>query len=281
MPHRLLLPLALVAALALPAAAPAQDRAATLADIRAELSVLAGDIQALRAELLTGGTAALQGAGGGTALARLAGMEAALARLTGQTEALGNRIDRIVADGTNRIGDLEFRLCELEEGCDIANLPITARLGGDPGTTASAGPGALPPADPGSAPELAMSEQADYDAAVAAYEAGAYQEAADRFARFTETYTGGPLTADAEFLQGEALAALGQTAAAARSYLDAFSGAPGGPRAPDSLLRLGQSLGELGQMQEACVTLMEVGIRFPGSATAAEAEGSMRALGCQ
>jgi len=280
MPRRLLAPLTLVAALALAAAAPAQDRAATLADIRAELSVLAGEIQSLRAELLAGGSVALQGAGGGTALARLAAMEAALARLTGQTEALGNRIDRVVADGTNRIGDLEFRLCELEQGCDIADLPITESLGGDPGA-ATTGPGTTPAPDAGGAPELAMSEQADFDAAVAAYESGAYQEAADRFARFTDTYTGGPLTADAEFLQGEALAALGQTAAAARSYLDAFSGAPGGPRAPDSLLRLGQSLGELGQMQEACVTLMEVGIRFPGSATAAEAEGSMRALGCQ
>ena len=54
MPRRLLAPLTLVAALALAAAAPAQDRAATLADIRAELSVLAGEIQSLRAELLAG-----------------------------------------------------------------------------------------------------------------------------------------------------------------------------------------------------------------------------------
>ena len=50
-------------------------------------------IQSLRAELLAGGSVALQGAGGGTALARLAAMEAALARLTGQTEALGKILD--------------------------------------------------------------------------------------------------------------------------------------------------------------------------------------------
>lgn len=275
--RRALIVLALGVALAAPAAA--QDRAQTLADIRAELSQLAGQVRALRAELVQGGDAALQSAGGQSALARMDAMEAALTRLTARTEALGNRIDRIVADGTNRIGDLEFRLCELEEGCDIANLPITQSLGGTDGTAPAPAP--QPQPDPSNGPELAVSEQADFDAALAAYEAGNYQDAADRFARFSDTYLGGPLTTDAQFLRGEALSELGQQAGAARAYLDAFSGAPNGPRAAESLLRLGQSLGELGQLQEACVTLAEVGARFAGGSEAAEAQGSMQALGCQ
>ena len=270
----------LILAAALPAAAPAQE-AGTLADIRAELSALAAEMRALRTELVTGGAPALQAAGGEGALARMDAMESALTRLTAQTEALGNRIDRVVADGTNRIGDLEFRLCELEEGCDIASLPITESLGGDAGTPApAAGPKTTPAPDGGAVPQLALSEKADFDAAKAAYDAGNFRDAADRFARFTETYTGGPLTADAQFLRGEALAGLGETAAAARAYLDAFSGAPDGPRAAESLLRLGQSLGELGQVQEACVTLSEVGARFAASPAAGEAAGSMQALGC-
>lgn len=275
-------PLILAAALAWPAAAPAQD-AGTLADIRAELSALAAEMRALRSELVAGGAPALQAAGGEGALARMDAMESALTRLTAQTEALGNRIDRVVADGTNRIGDLEFRLCELEEGCDIASLPITESLGGDAGSAPApaVGPAIAPATGGGAVPQLAMSEKADFDAAKAAYDAGDFRDAADRFARFTETYTGGPLTADAQFLRGEALAGLGETAGAARAYLDAFSGAPDGPRAAESLLRLGQSLGELGQVQEACVTLSEVGARFAASPAATEAAGSMQALGCQ
>lgn len=273
--RRALSALALALLLALPAVA--QDRAATLAEIRAELTDLAALIRGLRAELAAGGGEALQSAGGASALERMDAMEAALTRLTGRAEELSNRIDRIVADGTNRIGDLEFRLCELEPGCDIASLPITESLGGP---VAAAGPAPAPGPVAQGVPELAISEQADFDAAVAAYEAGDYQGAADRLARFSETYIGGPLTTDAQVLRGEALAALGQTAAAARAYLDAFAGAPDGPRAAESLLRLGQSLGELGQMQEACVTLDEVGARFAGSAQAAEARGSMQALGC-
>ena len=39
-----------------------------------------------------------------------------------------------------------------------------------------------------------------------------------------------------------------------------------GPRAPEALLRVGQALGRLGQGPEACVTLAEVGNRFPGHA---------------
>lgn len=276
---RALAPLILAAALAAPAAA--QDRSGTIADMRAELSALAFEMRALRSELLAGGAPALQAAGGEGALARMDAIEAALTRLTARTEELGNRIDRIVADGTNRIGDLEFRLCELEEGCDIADLPITASLGG--GETPRPAPAPAPVPAPGGAavPQLALSERADFDAAKAALDAGNAQEAADRFARFTETYTGGPLTADAQFLRGEALAELGETASAARAYLDAFSGAPDGPRAAESLLRLGQTLGELGQVQEACVTLSEVGLRFAQSPAAAEAAGSMQALGCQ
>ena len=273
-------PLILAAALAWPAGSPAQDTG-TLAEIRAELSALAAEMRALRSELVAGGAPALQAAGGEGALERMDAMESALTRLTAQTEALGNRIDRVVADGTNRIGDLEFRLCELEEGCDIASLPITQSLGGDAGPVPGAGPAGTPAPRGGAVPQLALSEKADFDAARAAFDAGEFRDAADRLARFTETYTGGPLTADAQFLRGEALAELGETAGAARAYLDAFSGAPDGPRAAESLLRLGQSLGELGQVQEACVTLSEVGARFAANPAAREAAGSMQALGCQ
>lgn len=268
----------------LPVASFAQD-AQTLADIRAEIARLQADFNSLKSELVASGAAAT-GAGGGDALQRMDAIEAALMRLTAKTEEVELKVNRVVSDGTNRIGDLEFRLCELEEGCDIAALGQTPPLGGEAG-------GAVAPVDPapvdpaaggavagGTAPELAMSEQADFDRAKEVLGQGDFRTAADLFAAFAQSYPGGPLTQEAHFLRGEALGQLGDTAGAARSYLEAFSGQPSGPKAAAALLKLGTSLGALGQTPEACVTLQEVGTRFPGSVEATDALTAMQGLGC-
>ena len=279
-PIRFLLAAAVLAAATAPGLA--QDKARTLADIRAELGTLAAELQALKSELLSGGQAAMQAAGGASALDQMNAIEAQLSRLTSETEALQNRVSRVVTDGTNRIGDLEFRLCELEEGCDTANLPVTQSLGGETGAAPAPAvtPSAPAPAA-GPTPELAVSEQADFDRAKGALDSGDFRGAADQFAAFSQSYPGGPLTGEANYLRGEALTQLGDTSNAARAYLDAFSGAPDGPRAPAALLKLGAALGLLGQSQEACVTLGEVGTRFPTAPEAVEATTAMRSLGCQ
>ena len=68
---------------------------------------------------------------------------------------------------------------------------------------------------------------------------------------------------------------------AARSYLDAFSGAPQDPLAPHALYKLAVSLGELGQTDEACLTLTEVDSRYPGSEVAGDVAAKRQALACQ
>ncbi|WP_284163594.1 tol-pal system protein YbgF [Frigidibacter sp. SD6-1] len=264
--------------------AAAQDKAESLAQMRAELQVLAGQLQALRSELVAGGQAAIQAAGGPGALDRMNAMEAELSRLTAATEQLQLRVEKVVADGTNRVGDLEFRICELEEGCDPANLPITATIGGDAaGAVPATGGATTAPTATLDAPkvELAMNEQADFDAAKAKLDAGDYPGASLGFAQFVANYPGGPLTGEAQFLQGEALGHTGDAAGSARAYLASFSGDPAGPRAPASLLRLGAALGLLGQTQDACVTLNEVPARFPQAPEAGEARSTMQSLGCQ
>ncbi len=272
------LTICLVAVLAATGAARAQDQ--TLADIRQELSVLFVEVQKLKRELSTTGGAGTAPAGGDL-LQRVDLIEAELSRLTAKTEELEFRIDQVVSDGTNRIGDLEFRLCELETGCDVAQLGTTSTLGGETAGNATAPvPTLIPPAPQGGGTELAVGEQADFDRAKAALDSGDFRGAADLFETFTQTYTGGPLTSQAQYYRGRALAGVGETAAAARSYLNSFSGAPDGPVAADALLDLGIALGELGQHSEACVTLAEVAARFPGTANVSRAEEERRRLAC-
>jgi len=271
---------ALILALCLGLAAPAaaQDRTRTLADIRQELSVLLVALQRLRGELnTTGGVQA--GGASGSLLARVDAIESELRRLTGLTEALELRIDRVVDDGTNRIGDLEFRLCELDTACDIAALAETPSLGG-----VEALPGDAPPpvADAPSPPgaNLALAEQDDFDRARAAFDNGDFAAASELFAAFTATYPGGPLSAESHFLRGQAEERQGAWDPAARAYLDAFTADPGSARAPEALLNLGTSLGRLGKTEEACLTLAEVGTRYPASPSAPLAEAARLRLAC-
>lgn len=250
----------------------AQDRDETLADIRQELSILWIEMQRLKRELVTTSGASVNLLGT-SALDRLAGIEAELTRIISKTEELENRINTIVADGTNRIGDLEFRLVELEGG-DISKLGETPTLGGE------ALPPVMQPGTGGGNVQLAVGEQADFDRARASFDAGDYAAAATQFRTFTDSYPGSPLGGEAHFWRGEALSALGDPNGAARAYLDSFSGDPGGVMAPDALLQLGLALDALGQRQESCVMLGEVAVRFPSSAAALEAQDARSSLGC-
>lgn len=266
---------ACVLAAVLPVASLAQEQDQTLADIRQDLAVLYAEIQRLKGELNTTGAPNSTGSGG-SVLDRVVAIEAALQGLTGKTEELEHRINRITRDGTNRVGDLEFRLCELEPHCDIASLGDTPSLGGI--DNASAAPEAAQPVANG--PLLAVGEQADFERAQAAMNAGDFRAAADQFAAFAQTYPGGPLSTDAHYLRGEAFESLGEMTNAARAYLDAFSGDPTGARAPDALFKLGMSLGSLGQQTDACITLGEVTARFPNSDAALDAQSARANLGC-
>ncbi len=265
--------IAVVCALLLsPLPAVAQDE--TLADIRQQLTALFVDVQRLTRELSTTG-GLNSGIAGSTPLERLNAIEAELQRLTSKSEELEFRVNSITADANNRIGDLNFRLCELEPDCDIGQLDDTP-LGGleIAGATTSA-------PEPTNGPALAIGEQSDIERAQGALDSGDFRGAVDQLTTFVATYPGSPLTSDANYLRGEALEGLGQTTDAARAYLEAFSGDPTGPKAPDALFKLGYALGKIGQTQDACLTLAEVNVRFPGSPAVRDAQMEMQALGCQ
>ena len=127
---------------------------------------------------------------------------------------------------------------------------------------------------------MAVNEKADFDRAKGVLASGDFPGAANLFKTYAQSYPGGPLVPEADLLRGDALSQTGDTANAARAYLDAFSANQTGALAGQSLTKLGQALGKLGQGPEACVTLAEVGKRFPGSADEASAKAAMAAQGC-
>ncbi|WP_380057037.1 tol-pal system protein YbgF [Falsihalocynthiibacter sp. SS001] len=262
------LALGLASALAVPVAA--QDQ--TLADIRQELSVVYVEIQKLKRELSTTG-GATDVAQSGTLLERIGTLEAQLQSITARSEEIELHLERVVTDGTNRIGDLEFRICELEPSCDIGTLEMGSTLGGDTSAVNTT------PAEPNEV-QLAVGEEADFAAARAALDEGNYTEAAEKFQAFTTNYPGSQLSPEAHYLRGTSYEALSQTSSAARAFLESFSGAPDGPFAPNALFKLGSSLGTLGQQNEACLMLGEVESRFPTAEILGDAQAAMSNLGC-
>lgn len=265
-----------VGSVQVPGQVMAQDKQ-TLADIRQELTVLFVEVQRLKTELSTTGGVNTRLPAAST-LEKIDAIEAELKRLTSSTEQLEHRVNQIVTDGTNRIGDLEFRLVELEGG-DVSKLGDTPTLGGDTVGTPNDGGTTVPKTNDGQG-ELAMGEDADFKTAETALNAKDYGKAVDLFTQFNVAYPGSPLAAQAEISRGHALEGLGDTREAARAYLAGFVSNETGPDAASALFELGAALGRLGQTDQACVTLGEVSVRFPVANEVASAQTEMSALGC-
>jgi len=247
-----------------PALAPAQ--AETVADLRAELTALSSVVADLAREL-SSGTAAQQPGFDGDLIDRIERIREELARLTGRTEELEFRIRRTIDEASNRIGDLEFRMTELE--------------GGD--TTELATPRPLDRSEPtsdGDAPELAEGERTAFESARELADSGEYDAAADALQQFLEFYPGSPLGAEASLLLGEMHRARGSEPDAARAYLNLYLADSDGPDAPRALLALGESLGRLEQREEACVMFEELLDRFGSSPQAFEASDARARLEC-
>jgi len=245
-----------------------------LASVRSELTALNGQIESLRAQLLSN-TAGQGVATSGPALQRLDQLELELRRVTGNVEALRRHVSQIVEDGTRRIGDLEFRLVELEGG-DISTLGETSTLGGVAPVPAVSSELKVP--DTGA--ELAVVEREDFEAALEALKGGDAVTAATGFDQFLMAYPGGPLSASAMYYLGEAHYAQSNWAGAARSYLKSFSDYPDSEHAPTSLYKVGLSLGKLGQLKEACLTFSETQARFPGHPTLTQVLSAKEMFSC-
>ncbi|MEM6943091.1 MAG: tol-pal system protein YbgF, partial [Pseudomonadota bacterium] len=249
--------------------ASAQNWSAQRSDQELEyrLELLDGEVQALRQELGVSGNAAPGGGSSAEVLRRLSEIEVELRRLTGEVERMRFRVDQLSEEAARRLGDVEFRLTELEGG-DVAALPTRpAPLGGGTGTPV--------------APQVSVSEQRALDDGIRLVQQGRFRDADLALGRFLDDYPSSPLLPRAHFWLGEAAFTRGNFSRAARSFLAGYNANENGADAPDNLMKLGVSLARLGQTQEACLTLAEVSRRFPRSGRAvSEAESEASRLSC-
>ena len=225
-------------------ALPVAAQQLTLEDIRGDITILNQQLESLRGEMAATGNTALSPRDAATALVRIDEVSADLRAALGRVEALEIKVRQVIDDGTRRIGDIEFRLTELEGG-DPALLGTPAPLGGT---------------EPQN--EVISSERQAFSNAKKALSEGDGATASSLLQAFLNSFPDGPLSSEARYLQGEALAMQGDYQNAARAYLSSFSGAPDSTFAPSSLFGLSVSLYELGQGDQACLTLAEIQIRY-------------------
>jgi TolA-binding protein len=248
----------------------AQDR--TLMDIRTELGVLDADIEGLRGLLSEETEVSRNRLSSGT-LERIYSIEIDLKRIILQVERLESRVVRVVKDGTEQVSSLKFRLCQLEESCNVESSSNALMLGEIPfqayesiqkkklnqELTLKVSPTQIPARD------LTIGET---DALTEAKRqiAKANPEGAIINLQFLlTTYPNGPLALDIKFLLGEVYMMMKEWGLAAEIYLDNYSSFPNSPRAGEALYKLGISFTKLGQNEEACLMLNQLELQFPNS----------------
>ncbi len=237
-------------------------------DLLYRLQILDAEIADIRARL--------GGGGGGGATRPLTGtgnaaVEGELRRLTGQIERIEQAQRALRADLQRRLGDIEYRLNELE-GVSNEDTGGTAPLDGSLDRTN----------DRVAAAPVGAAERSDLNRAINDVEKGRFDQGEDRLRRFINSYGGSPLSGEAWYWLGESLFVRGIHAEAAKSYLNGYQSNRKGAHAPHNLYRLGVTLGRLGQINEACLTLFEVRKQFPNApdGIAGKADRELDNLAC-
>jgi len=157
----------------------------------------------------------------GSVLYRLDAIEEEMRNLTGIIEELQFYTKNIAFDATNRIGDLEFRITELEGG-DLSLLGNSRVIGGSVKTSNTNA-------------ELAITEKSNYDNALKLLNENNYELALLEFDKLIKAFPNGPLTVAAHYSKGDAFIGLTAWDQGINSYVESFSLEPNGKYAQKAL----------------------------------------------
>jgi tol-pal system protein YbgF len=188
---------------------------------------------------------------------RLDALQADLRTIRGEVELLQNETQGGKTQSRNLYGDLEKRLAALET------------LGGVGG----------PAAGGAAAPVGGASEQATYDAGMAALRSASYDKAIASFREVVTNYPNGDLASNAQFWIGESYYTKGDLESAVTAYRKVLANWPDSRKAPDAMVKLGFSLSDMKRTSEARTTLEEVVRKYPGTNAAQLAADRLKRLG--
>lgn len=228
---------------------PAQAQAGLFDDVEARKAIL--DLRA-RLDALNN---RLEGKADKSTNLDLAGQNEQLrlevAKLRGQVEVLTNEVANLQRRQKDFYADLDSRLRKVEpqrtniDGKEVDILPA---------------------------------EQKTYDAALAMFKAGDYQNAGVTFANFLRLYPQSGYAAAAHYWLGNAYYAQRDYRNAIAAYQTVVESFPDNPKAPEALLNIASSYIELKDKPAARKALEQVVARYPESPTAQVAQERMATL---
>jgi len=188
---------------------------------------------------------------------RLDALQADLRTIRGEVELLQNETQGGKTQSRNLYGDLEKRLAALET------------LGGVGGATSGVAAVSVGGA----------SDQATYDAGMAALRSGSYDKAIAAIREVVTNYPNGDLASNAQFWIGESYYTKGDLESAVTAYRKVLASWPDSRKAPDAMVKLGFSLSDMKRTSEARTTLEEVVRKYPGTNAAQLAADRLKRLG--
>lgn len=226
---------------------------------------------------------------------RMTELETELRNMTGRIEEAGFKIDQVRTRLDKLVGDVDFRLSEIERGL-AGGQPIAAGPAGE-GVVANAAPAegataaGLPPEgarQPGTLGTVTESDVANAEAASTAVAAvpraapepepilprgtaqerynfatrllrqGDFDDAQRALQEFLGAHPDDRLAPNAQYWLGETYYVRDEFRRAAEIFLAGYQKFGDSPKAPDSLLKLGMSLAKLGETADACSTFDKV-----------------------
>jgi len=220
---------------------------------------------------------------------RLMEMENRFRTVTGQYEEAMYRLTQMSRTLENTLGDVEFRLQQLEQGKISGPIPLTegSQAAADEPqaepipTTEPASVQALPAAllvdgevepaadvvvTPETHPEQYLegdTPEEQFRAAFFLVRRGELDKAIQAYRAFITLHPDHPYRANAVYWLGRSHAAQGNYTEAARILIDAYDKHADSDKGAEILLHLGVSLEKLGQNEEACSAFGELDRRFP------------------
>ncbi|SRR6266581_6235201 len=249
----------LAAALVLVLALPLSARAGLFDDdeARARVEKLRTDLGETRAKTETLLRAQLDFAN------QVEALKADIAKLRGQIEVLGYDLETAQKRQKDFYVDLDNRLRKIEQQASAAEQQKTAAAAAAQAAAAAA-------------QAAAATEMHDYEAALAAFKAANYKDAASGFEGFVKAYPKSALQPSAHYWEAASLRLLRDFKAAAGLFSQVAEQWPDDAKAPDALLAMADCQKDAGDAKLARKTLELLVAKYPTSSAAQTARQQLK-----